>query len=266
MRNAELARRCYEAYVSKDRQVVENLLSADFAFTSPYDDHIDRAEYFERCWPNSERIRAFHFEKIVEDDDNVFVLYECELNSGARFRNTERLVFEGGKIKEVQVYFGDPPAGLSKLAWRDKSAGLAADGEAEIRDLIGRRVAAIRAKNAEAAMADAATDVLSFDIVNPFQHLGRDALKRRTEDWFASFDGPIGYDVADLRIAADGDVAFCHSVTHVNATRRDGGKLDMWWRSTTCFRRIDGAWRVTHEHNSVPFDGASGKASLDLNP
>jgi hypothetical protein len=28
----------------------------------------------------------------------------------------------------------------------------------------------------------------------------------------------------------------------------------MWWRTTICFRKIDGKWMVTHEHNSVPFD------------
>jgi ketosteroid isomerase-like protein len=40
----------------------------------------------------------------------------------------------------------------------------------------------------------------------------------------------------------------------------------MWWRTTVCFRKLDGKWMVTHEHNSVPFDVESGKASLDLKP
>ena len=36
----------YAAYGRKDRQVVEDLLSDDFTFSSPQDDHIDRATYF----------------------------------------------------------------------------------------------------------------------------------------------------------------------------------------------------------------------------
>jgi ketosteroid isomerase-like protein len=40
----------------------------------------------------------------------------------------------------------------------------------------------------------------------------------------------------------------------------------MWWRTTVCFRKIDEKWMVTHEHNSVPFDVGSGKASLDFKP
>jgi ketosteroid isomerase-like protein len=40
----------------------------------------------------------------------------------------------------------------------------------------------------------------------------------------------------------------------------------MWQRSTVCLRKIDGEWTVTHQHSSVPFDGQSGRASLDLKP
>src|ERR1700675_4923318 len=60
--------------------------------------------------------------------------------------------------------------------------------------------------------------------------------------------------------------AFSHGLCHVSATKTDGGQLDMWWRKTVCFRKIEGKWMVTHEHNSVPFDPKSGKASLDLKP
>ena len=39
-----------------------------------------------------------------------------------------------------------------------------------------------------------------------------------------------------------------------------------WLRWTLGFRKIDGRWRVAHEHVSVPFDMESGKAMLDLKP
>ncbi len=47
---------------------------------------------------------------------------------------------------------------------------------------------------------------------------------------------------------------------------KGGGKVDMWVRATVCFRKTAGEWTVTHEHDSVPFDVESGKASLDLKP
>lgn len=47
---------------------------------------------------------------------------------------------------------------------------------------------------------------------------------------------------------------------HVSAIRTDGNRLDMWWRSTVDFQKIDGRWRITYGHNSVPFNMVNGKA------
>jgi ketosteroid isomerase-like protein len=102
----QLARDCYGAYESGDRRVVEELLSDDFTFFSPADVGIDREQYFERCWPNSELIETFDFKRLVEIGDEVMVTYESKKTDGRRFRNTEILRFEGDKIRQVEVYFG----------------------------------------------------------------------------------------------------------------------------------------------------------------
>jgi len=103
---ADQIRKYYAAYERKDRNAIEPLLTDDFTFSSPHDDHIDKTSYFSKCWPNSERIRAFHIEKLFEQGDEAFVLYELEPVRGAKFRNTEFFRFRGSNIREVQVYFG----------------------------------------------------------------------------------------------------------------------------------------------------------------
>lgn len=138
--------------------------------------------------------------------------------------------------------------------------------ESLIRKLIDDREKAVRNKDVHGCTANSAPDIVSFDVVNPLQRLGSDALRKRAEEWFASFQGMIGYETRDLSITAGRDVAFAHGLSHVSATRTHGGQLDMWWRTTICFSKIDGKWMVTHEHNSVPFEVESGKASLDLKP
>jgi ketosteroid isomerase-like protein len=115
-------------------------------------------------------------------------------------------------------------------------------------------------------MATVAPHSLSFDVVEPLQYRGAAEVRKRIEEWFGNFASPIEYEFRDLDIAASGDVAFAHCLSHVHGTTVGGDAIDMWLRSTTCFRRVDGAWRVTHEHNSVPFDGATGNASLALQP
>lgn len=102
----QLARDAYGAYVSGDRRAIEELLSQDFAFYSPADVGIDRARYFERCWPNAELIEAFEFTRLIESGDEVVVTYQATKTDGKRFRNTEVLTFDADKICRVEVYFG----------------------------------------------------------------------------------------------------------------------------------------------------------------
>jgi len=89
----DLARKCYGAYVTGDRHVLEVLLSDDFTFSSPADVGIDKTTYFERCWPNSQLIGSFDFKRLIEAGDEVIVTYECTKKDGSRFRNTEILTF-----------------------------------------------------------------------------------------------------------------------------------------------------------------------------
>jgi uncharacterized protein (TIGR02246 family) len=138
--------------------------------------------------------------------------------------------------------------------------------EAQIRELIENRIKAVRAKDINEVMSNYASDVLSFDVVNPLGYAGSDAVRKRLEEWFSSFQGAISHEIRNLSINAGDDVAFNHGLNRVSATKTDGGKLDMWWRGTVCYRKIDGKWMITHEHASVPFDVETGKASLDLKP
>jgi ketosteroid isomerase-like protein len=103
---AELIRGYFAAYESGDRKVIEDGFADDFTFTSPYDDAIDKPTYFERCWPNNERIRQFQIERIFERGDEAFVTYRIMTKNGDDFRNTEFFVFAGDRLKHVDVYFG----------------------------------------------------------------------------------------------------------------------------------------------------------------
>lgn len=102
----EIIRALFAAYLTNDRNVVENYLTDDFRFTSPYDDEIDKATYFARCWKNSDWIARHELEKILVEGNDAFVTYRCLAKDGKSFRNTEFFRFEGDKIKRIDVYFG----------------------------------------------------------------------------------------------------------------------------------------------------------------
>ena len=138
--------------------------------------------------------------------------------------------------------------------------------EAHIRKLIEQQIIAIREKDTTNALANYDNNVLSFDVVEPLQFVGIDTVRKRLEEWFSSFQGPIDIEISDLKIEVSGDIAFCSRFNHVNAFKVDGEKLDMWWRETTCFKKMADRWMITHVHSSVPFNVRSGKASISIKP
>ena len=102
----QLAHDMYVAFAAGDRDTVEQILAEDFAFHSPPDPHLDRAGYFERCWPGAGKGQSFEFVRLIESGDELIVTYVSTRADGSRFRNTEVLRFAGDQIHEVEVYFG----------------------------------------------------------------------------------------------------------------------------------------------------------------
>ena len=103
---SDLIRKVFAAYLSNDRKSIEDFLADDFRFTSPYDDEIDKATYFARCWRGSDWIERHELEKILVEGDEAFVTYRCVAKGGKSFRNTELFSFEGDRVKRIDVYFG----------------------------------------------------------------------------------------------------------------------------------------------------------------
>jgi hypothetical protein len=112
---AELVRAYFAAYETGDRRAIEAILDEGFTFTSPQDDRIDRATYLERCWPGSEKIRAVRIRQLFTQGSEALVRYEAELTSGATYRGAEFLRTDGGRIQEVDAYFGHDAAYLHSI-------------------------------------------------------------------------------------------------------------------------------------------------------
>lgn len=103
---ADIVRAIFAAYRANDRDAVEGFFAGDFRFTSPYDDAIDKATYFVRCWQDPGWLESQQLEKIVVEGSEVFVTYRCVAKDGKSFRNTEFFRFEGDKVRSIDVYFG----------------------------------------------------------------------------------------------------------------------------------------------------------------
>jgi len=103
---AGIIRAIFAAYLANDRKAVEGALTEDFRFTSPYDDAIDKATYFARCWRDTGWIERHELEKIFVEGDEAYATYRCVAKDGKSFRNTEFFSFAGDKVSRIDVYFG----------------------------------------------------------------------------------------------------------------------------------------------------------------
>jgi len=138
--------------------------------------------------------------------------------------------------------------------------------EGQVRVLMDFMTVAIRGKNLEQVMSFYAPDVEAFDLLPPLRYRGADAVRERLSTWFDGFQSNLEFELHDLTVAADEGVAFCHCLAGMRGTTKEGGHIDMWWRATYCFRKLGGAWQITHTHSSEPFDMNSGQALLNLMP
>src|SRR5262245_21977524 len=140
--------------------------------------------------------------------------------------------------------------------------------EKAIRELIAMRNAAVRAGDPARALGVNALHITSYQLRPPLEY--RDAQARDPKDleaWLATWEGPLEIEMPEPRILIGGDLAVAWGLCRMRGVKRDGAAVEMWYRTTVCFERQLGAWKVVHEHASLPMrmDG-SEKAAAHLRP
>jgi len=124
--------------------------------------------------------------------------------------------------------------------------------ESVLRRRIDDLTQAIRDKNLDHLMTFYAANVVVFDLHPPLDVRGADAYRENFERWFASFEGPLDFELHNLRVTPGEPAAFCHYLGLITGARPGGRKSGYWVRGTTCFERREGEWLVSHEHISTP--------------
>src|SRR5438105_3903523 len=147
-----------------------------------------------------------------------------------------------------------------------------ADARADIKALEDRFIAAVTAKDLDAIM-DAIMKVyvpdqtqFVFDVEPPRQYVGAAAYRKDWQAFLDSFNGAITFELTDLDITTDDNLAYSHNIQRVAGTDKHGEKLDLTVRVTDVYKKINGNWLVIHEHVSVPVDLDTGKPDLTSKP
>jgi hypothetical protein len=103
----EIIRKYYAAWETKEWHPVDVLLTDDFRFSSPLDDHISKSDFKAGCWDTQiAYINRFDLKQVIGTDNEAFVMYVCHTTNGKTFRNVEYFQLREGKVKAVECYFG----------------------------------------------------------------------------------------------------------------------------------------------------------------
>lgn len=106
-KSQEIVRRYYAAWETKGWHPIDVLLTEDFTFSSPLDDHISKSAFKARCWDTQiAYIERFDLKQVIGTDHEAFVMYVCHTTNGKTFRNVEYLQLRDDKVKAVECYFG----------------------------------------------------------------------------------------------------------------------------------------------------------------
>lgn len=230
--------RYFATYAASDRGAIEHLLSPDFTFSSPLDERLDREAFFTRCWSRRSGETRTVTAILVDGDDAV-----------ARYDGAaEHFHFAGDKIASVELYHGAQPQPVKA-----------------IETVLEQRQNALEMKDARLLAHKQTQDAVMFLLAPPL--VVRSEPEAMAEAWFKTWAGPLTWEMRDQEVTVAGDVAFVTALEHMAGTKTDGEDVSLWFRTTLGLKRLDGAWKIVHEHQSVPFymDG-SDRAALDLTP
>jgi ketosteroid isomerase-like protein len=121
------------------------------------------------------------------------------------------------------------------------------DRTGDVRQALAEWAEAVRAADADRAVAGRSEDVVLFDVVPPAVVAGR-AAYRAAWELFWEAQGRGEFDVSGLAVVAGDDVAFAYGLITVGAAGSEGFPI----RLTVGLRREGDRWVVLHEHHSPP--------------
>jgi ketosteroid isomerase-like protein len=130
----------------------------------------------------------------------------------------------------------------------------ASSNEIQIKTLLEEWAAAVRRHDVVAILAHHEPDMVMYDLPPPLECKGIEAYEETWGLMFRYHKPGAAFDIEELHVTAGEDVAFAHAImrcgpdSSCNPKDKDGFQF----RLTVGLKRIEGEWRIAHEHHSVP--------------
>ncbi|TVO58601.1 YybH family protein [Denitromonas halophila] len=138
--------------------------------------------------------------------------------------------------------------------------------EAAVREMFAACREAVAARDVKRLMGYYTASLVAFDAIGPLQFTDRAAYDTHWRSCLEMCAGQMVFDMQDLSLTLGEDVGFGHYLVYCGATDPEGKTQAGWMRCSIGLRKVDGQWRIAHEHFSVPFEPETCKAQFELTP
>lgn len=138
--------------------------------------------------------------------------------------------------------------------------------EQAIRQMMAEWSRAVETKDVDAIVADYTPETVQYDAIPPYKTVGPEGIRKSWEGCLPHFPDSFRSEHRDVVVHVLGDTAFAYGMHHFAPTPADHPCGMTWMRVTLGFRRIDGAWKVVHEHVSIPFNPMDNTAWMIRDP
>lgn len=144
------------------------------------------------------------------------------------------------------------------------AAAKRATGKSEVKKVIEDFMAALCKKDIKKMMVHYAAEVVMFDVKPPFQQKGAVTWRHVWEACIDYFPTSFKVKIRDLVIHVSDDLAVSHYLFRLTGADKDHPAMQTWIRTTTAFKKIQGKWKIIHEHGSLPINPHTAMAIFTL--
>ncbi len=140
--------------------------------------------------------------------------------------------------------------------------------EYDVRQTIDSFVQAVRTGKLDVIISFYADHITAFDMMPPFKFtdLGQYRQIAWIECFTDAFEFPVAYDYKEDQLRIFGDYAVIYGEIQMSGAFKKGDEsVEARLRNTTVLQKIDGNWKIIHEHTSVPL-GFDMKGLMNLRP
>ena len=111
---------------------------------------------------------------------------------------------------------------------------------------------ATRLNRQDEVLKNHVADLVIFDVLPPMKYESAESYRRSWDQWQPEAQEEGQFELEDLSVTAGTDVAFAHCFIRCGGPMPDGRTFQDVVRATFCLRKLDGSWKVSHQHISKP--------------